>query len=320
MQREPIWERAQGKWPGILAAIGIPARALRNRHGPCPMCDGKDRFRFDDKGGNGTWICNRCGAGNGVQLVQAFLGLDFKGAAIEIEKHLDDVLVMPTKDGQRNDDGRRREELTKLWDRAKPIALDDAAGRYLNRRVGLTDFPPTLRQVADERYVDNGMRATWHPAMIARVDPSDDARANGERAALHRTYLTPDGFKADVASVRKMLGSMPTGAAVRLMPHESVLGIAEGIETAFAASRLFKVPVWAALTADLLQAWEPPAGVSVVMIFGDNDASYTGQAAAYGLARRLKARPNNQITVTVDLPARTGVDWNDILNDQRAAA
>ena len=106
MQREPIWERARGKWPGILAAIGVPTKALRNRHGPCPMCVGKDRFRFDDKGGNGTWICNQCGAGNGVQLVQQFLGTDFKGAAQEIEKHLGNTAVMPAPSGQRADDGR----------------------------------------------------------------------------------------------------------------------------------------------------------------------------------------------------------------------
>ena len=44
-----------------------------------------------------------------------------------------------------------------------------------------------------------------------------------------------------------MMGTMPTGAAVRLMPHEEMLGIAEGIETALSASILFNVPVWAAL-------------------------------------------------------------------------
>lgn len=316
-QREPIWDRAQGRWPGILSAIGIPSKALRNKHGPCPMCGGKDRFRFDDKAGNGTWICNQCGAGNGVQLVQQFLGKDFKGAAQEIEKHLGDAPVMPTREGQRNDDAKRRAEMNALWKRGKPLSVENAAGLYLNRRVGLTEFPATLRHVGDERYSDAGGRASWHPVMVARVDPSDDARAAGERAALHRTYLTADGYKADVASVRKMMGAMPTGAAVRLMPHDAVLGIAEGIETAFSAAAIFNVPVWAALTADLLHAWEPPASVSVVMIFGDNDASFTGQAAAYGLARRLKAKG---LTVSVELPLRAGIDWNDIWQERKAAA
>lgn len=316
-RREPIWDRARGRWPGILAAVGIPAKSLRNRHGPCPMCGGKDRFRFDDKGGNGTWICNQCGAGNGVQLVQAFLKTDFKGAAQEIEKHLGDAAVLPTATGQREADGKTRDAMNALWARAREITLDDAAGRYLNRRVGLTLFPPSLRQVADERYAEDGARPSWHPAMIARVDPSDEARASGERAALHRTYLTADGYKAEVGSPRKMMGTMPTGAAVRLMPHDAILGIAEGIETAFAASALFNVPVWAALTADLLQAWEPPAGVSTVMIFGDNDDSLTGQAVAYTLGRRLKARG---LTVAIEIPVRTGTDWNDVLLERRVAA
>ena len=68
--------------------------------------------------------------------------------------------------------------------------------------------------------------------MVAKVDPSDAAVAQGERAALHRTYLDRYSGKAQVAEPRKMLGSMPTGAAVRLMEHGDVLGIAEGIETA----------------------------------------------------------------------------------------
>ncbi|MHA6687031.1 toprim domain-containing protein [Mesorhizobium sp. A556] len=207
--------------------------------------------------------------------------------------------------------------MSALWKRAKPITLDDAAGRYLNRRVGIATFPTGLRQVADERYFEDGQRASWHPAMIARVDPSDAARNAGERAALHRIYLSKEGDKAGVSSPRRMLGFMPTGAAVRLMPHEGTLGIAEGIETALSASLLFGVPVWAALTADLLAAWEPPANVETVMVFGDNDASFTGQAVAYGLARRLKAK---KLTVTVELPQRAGIDWNDILRERSAAA
>lgn len=316
-RREPIEDRTRGRWRGILGAIGIPEKCLRNKHGPCPVCGGKDRFRFDDKGGNGTFICSQCGAGKGVGLVMNFLKLEFREAVIEIEKHLGDAAVMPTSSGQRQDDGKLRDTMTKLWQRGEALTLDDAAGRYLNRRLGLAEFPTVLRQVADERYAEDGHRASWHPAMIARVDPSDTARSNGERAALHRTYLTADGFKADVGSPRKMLGAMPTGAAVRLMPHENVLGIAEGIETAFAASILYGVPVWAALTADLLHAWEPPANVGMVWIFGDNDASLTGQAVAYGLGRRLKAK---NLDVIVEIPQRAGTDWNDVLQERRFAA
>ena len=121
--------------------------------------------------------------------------------------------------------------------------------------------------------------------MVAKVDPSEKAVADGERAALHRTYLDQFGGKADVASPRKMMGSMPTGA-VRLMPHEHVLGIAEGIETALSASNLFNIPCWASLTAGLLQEWTPPANVSTVFVCGDNDGSSTGRPPRTGSAGR----------------------------------
>jgi putative DNA primase/helicase len=312
-QHTPIWERARGRWPGILVAIGISATALRNKHGPCPICEGKDRFRFDDKGGDGTFFCSHCRAGTGVQLVMKFLGVDFKGAAQEIEKHLDTTPVLPASTGPRRDDGKLREIMTKLWQRGQPLSLNDPAGRYLNQRLGLTEFPTVMRQVAEERYVEDGKTISLHPAMVARVDPSDEARLTDQPAALHRTYLRADGLKADVGAPRKMLGSMLPGAAVRLMSHDDTLGIAEGIETALAASKLFNVPVWAALNANQLRAWTPPSNVKSVWIFGDNDANMTGQEAAFGLGRRLIASGHNAI---VELPQLEGTDWNDVLKER----
>ena len=86
------------------------------------------------------------------------------------------------------------------------------------------------------------------------------------------------------------------------------LGIAEGIETALAASQRFGVPIWAATNAVLLEAWVPPEGVERVVIVGDNDASFTGQAAAFGLARRLVQKG---LTVEIRIPDQVGKDWAD---------
>jgi len=72
---------AGGRWPKLLAELGIDT-PRRGKHGPCPVCcDGKDRFRLDDKEGRGTFICNQCGAGDGLDLVCKVMGKTPKEAA-----------------------------------------------------------------------------------------------------------------------------------------------------------------------------------------------------------------------------------------------
>ncbi|WOQ13812.1 DUF927 domain-containing protein [Aeromonas media] len=71
---------ACGHWPELLAAVGIDIPS-RGKHGPCPACGGKDRFRLDDKTGRGTWICNQCGTGDGLDLVGKVTGKSAKEAA-----------------------------------------------------------------------------------------------------------------------------------------------------------------------------------------------------------------------------------------------
>ena len=75
-----ITAAACGHWPELLAAMGIDT-PHRGKHGPCPACGGNDRFRLDDKAGRGTWFCNQCGAGDGLDLVCRVLSATPKAAA-----------------------------------------------------------------------------------------------------------------------------------------------------------------------------------------------------------------------------------------------
>ncbi len=57
---------ANGRWRDILSSLAhVPDHSLRNVNQPCPNCAGNDRFRFDNKNGDGTWYCNQCGGNNG---------------------------------------------------------------------------------------------------------------------------------------------------------------------------------------------------------------------------------------------------------------
>ena len=71
---------ATGQWHNILKVAGIPSEFLTNKHGPCILCGGKDRYRFDNKEGRGTYFCNQCGAGDGLDLLQKFTRWPIKNA------------------------------------------------------------------------------------------------------------------------------------------------------------------------------------------------------------------------------------------------
>uniref|UniRef100_UPI0027D1F69E primase-helicase zinc-binding domain-containing protein n=2 Tax=Enterobacterales TaxID=91347 RepID=UPI0027D1F69E len=74
---------ATGHWPVLLTALGIHITA-GGRAQPCPVCGGKDRFRFDNLQGRGTWFCNQCGGGDGLNLVEKALAVTTKEAAAKV--------------------------------------------------------------------------------------------------------------------------------------------------------------------------------------------------------------------------------------------
>ena len=300
LNRLPLKDRAQGRWSGILPALGIGEPFLTGKHGPCPLCGGKDRWRWDNREGRGTWICSKCGAGDGIELVMKRNGWEFREAAKQIEAVIGSVSPDPPK--RERSDRDKREAMSKLWRVSKTVESGDPVSRYLFYRVGLTCFPSCLRTAYNLRYQSDC--PSFHPAMIAMVTGPD-----GAPSTLHRTYLTNDGRKAPVIEPRRLMpGIIAKGAAIRLGPAGDVLGIAEGIETALSATALFGVPCWAAVSAAMLAAWQPPTEAKRIVVFGDNDESYTGQAVAYRLAKRL----GDERLVEVQIPLEVGADWNEV--------
>lgn len=291
-------DEAIGRWPGILSGLGVGQQFLVNKHGPCPMCQGKDRYRFDDKAGRGTWYCNHCGSGDGFDLLRQMFGWGFVEAAREIDRIIGNVQAGPV--AKERDDADKCAALNAVWRAGKPVTKGDPVWLYLNRRTGLEMVPTDLRYHHSLRHTSGG----GHPAMLAMMRYPD-----GKPASIHRTYLTADGYKANVDPVRKFMSGKPLPtASIRLSAPARHIGIAEGIETALCASRRFGVPVWAASNAGLLEAWIPPAGVESVLIAGDCDANYTGQSAAFSLAHRLV---RGGYAVEIRIPEVLDKDWAD---------
>jgi putative DNA primase/helicase len=306
---ESLRDRLAGRWVEVLARLGVPAKFLTNRNCGCPLCGGRDRFRFTPA--NGLYICNKCGGGDGIDLVMRVNKWDFKTAAERIEPLINGVKVFKPR---LMSDFDKRRALNELWRSARLVTPETPAGKYLTRRTGITEYPACLRAVDSLRYWDDEKgEARFFPAMIAMVVGFDGRPVN-----IHRTYLSLAGDKAQVDQPRRLMpGRLPRGCVVRLGEPTDTLGVGEGLESCISAGVLHRVSVWSLLSTSGMEGWEPPIEVSRVIVFGDNDKSLGGQAAAYALGYRLKSLPKRKLQVEVRIPGHDTVqrDWNDVYID-----
>ena len=296
---------ARGRWREILVALGIPEKALNGRNQACPVCGGEDRFRFTDFRGDGDYFCTHCKPGKGLTLVQSFRGWDWQTTAHEVDQVINNL---PTEKPEPRPQMKPSSPqlLNSVWSAGHVITPACVTAHYLTSRgidLDLSAFNGALRGV-DHCY--HSPSRTRPPALLARL--FDVA---GKPRQLHRTYLTQHGRKSELKPCRMFMpGSLPDGGAIRLGRVQERMGVAEGIETALSAKQLFGLPVWATTCEAMLRHWEPPEGVTSVMIFGDNDENGVGQSAAFELMRRLAQR---KLDVEVIIPPEKGTDWNDVL-------
>jgi putative DNA primase/helicase len=318
MRADEIHARLASSWPQVLMQLGIAESSLQNKHGPCPACGGKDRFRFDNKRGRGDYICGRCGAGDGFKLLERVHGWPFSEArkrVIEAAGFSEgdasrpftvsapvahaEILGLAASPSERVHRLRR--------DRCSIENCDDAVD-YLASR-GLWPLPPdcSLKAHATVEYWNEGQRVARHPAIVADV-----VDVAGELVTCHVTYLDR-GKKIADHEPRKILSAMTDriGCAVRLLPATgNLLGVAEGIETGLSASIIDEVPVWAALNTSLLSKFEPPPGVLRLRIYADRDGP--GLTAAVHLMERLQGR----VALEIRIPPSPAKDWNDVLQQR----
>lgn len=190
-------------------------------------------------------------------------------------------------------------EVARILAGCQPPAGTAGEAYFASRGLGV---PDTLDLLFHDDLTDFDTRRGW-PGLVAVVRDQHGERTGG----IHRTFLLDDG-SAKAPAGKKMLGPVGSGA-VRLSPFpaDGRLGIAEGIETALSASKLFGLPTWAALSADGLRRWAWPDGITRITIFAD--AGDAGRPAAAALAGRLNAA---DIPNTIVVPVH-GDDFNDDL-------
>ncbi|MBP7810745.1 MAG: toprim domain-containing protein [Neisseria sp.] len=357
LNADTIRAAAQHRWHGILTALGIPAESLTDKHQPCPICGGRDRFRYDDKDGRGTFICSHYnnGGGDGFHLVQHAFDCDFAAALNRVAGVLGltdtsrpekaaIAIKAENKPVERVQD--KQAKLLSLFNQSQPMSVIDPIAAYLRGR-GLNtdgDLPQMLRyaelpywvQLSDGTYKPLGS----HPVMLAAI-----CNLDGELQGLHQTYLKPAWIKphgengnhtptftklninhpetGQPLPAKKMqsryTGAL-SGAAVQLYPMDGQgrLCVAEGIETALAAHELFGLPVWACLSANGIKSLALPDGLRELLIVADHDSPRPiGYEAAHSLAVRAIKQG---IRVQLWQPEEENTDALDELNRRKRPA
>lgn len=331
------WRERAESVPLLQAAQRFGAKLKRAGTewvGPCPYCNGRDRFAISTT--KNKWHCRGHGGGSStVSMVMHIANLGFKesiealtgepcptGPArplSEAELAERDRRRIANEDAQRAREAQEmareqdtREAAQRIWDAAKPID-GTLAQTYLYKR-GIPPFKTDVLRFAERLPYPGGTRVH---ALVGRVD--DMA---GDLCAVWRIYLSSDGDKANVDNPKLGLGPAG-GGAVRLGGTGGRIGIAEGIESALGAWCLIgrRYPVWAALSTSGLVGVELPLNVEHVTIFMDGDRPVrkqgedyvptvpAGRKAALALRDRLV---DEGLTVTLAAEPKPGLDYNDL--------
>ncbi len=287
---------ATGRWSEILEALAaLPPEQLSNRHQPCPICGGRDRYRFDDKDGSGSWFCNQCGgkdhlggAGSGMDLLMRVRHWSFGRACQEVELYLGlvpevDVRHRPQPAASANGSCGKAAAAP-----ASATGLPGHGGRpWRQPETPPADAPPPA--------LDQGAIAQWcyrNPAgaQLFWIQRLCTGRS-GRKAFLHRVWLDGgwhrpsrrDRFSCEWPEPRPLYG-LP-GLSER--PDAPVL-VVEGEGTADAAALFFPQHVvisWPNGTNATAKAdWSPLVGRSVTLW---PDADAPGRKAMQRLAPLL---------------------------------
>lgn len=331
----------QDRWPDILTAAGMSEQFFRRAHGPCPFCGGRDRYQWSTKHG-GVWVCRKCTDGayrDGYAMLMQHMGYRFFWEAIDYllgdrggrsSPVLRSAVPLKRQEGGIDVEKNLR-RMAAIWSACREVQEGDPVHLYLHRRVPGLDFSPQMVRFhpaldywsPPPEGSDKPVLLGRFPAMVAKAFD-----AKGAFVQLHKTYLTPDGRKADVPVVKKTeRGVGVNGFAVPIMPVAGdTLGVAEGIESALAASMLRRIPVWPCLNGPAMAAFDLPAHlmdqVNRLIIFADHDERKAlpsadakgrkfrsaGSHYAEQLAERVRSRGKRVLIIKA---SRVGFDMAD---------
>lgn len=286
-----VVEAASGQWPLVLQRLGIKVPGSPSKHSACPVCGGKDRFRFDDKD-RGAHICNQCGAGDGLDLVQKAHQVSAAEAANQVASVLNHVNSSRSdKMAHSRQKGRQETEIRRQRFTSKYLAM---AAKSL---PGQSQYL-AAKGLNDERF----LLLPDGTLLLPLVDETECVVAAQSITIGGEKKLLPGSAKrgawyalstAGVASDIVVCEGLATGLSVQLMQPDSmvVVGLDAGNLTPVAQAMRRKYPN------------------SRIIIAADNDWQGEEQPNV-GLAAAEKAAAVVEGWIALP-PVDYKADWND---------
>ncbi|MDR2225384.1 MAG: DUF927 domain-containing protein [Providencia sp.] len=289
-----IVKSANGRWGYILNNLGVTVPD-NHKHGACPKCGGKDRFRFDDKNGKGTWFCNHCGSGDGLDLLKLVTGQDIKTTCLEINKILllpEFKKIAPTQI-KKVSATRGIESFEKL----KAMSLSGES-QYLTNK-GLTNHQCLIIQ---QHYTQGELKFPTGSLLLPLVDNQFLVKGG--------QLISPTGEKALLS------GSALSGSfiIVSVQAQESLeqIVITEGFATGLSLSKVIDSFIVAAVAATNLvkvaQQLRERYPLAKIIIAGDNDYIDGKENTGKLWAEKAAKAVDGWITLP---PTHYKADWDD---------
>ncbi|CAI2518764.1 primase-helicase zinc-binding domain-containing protein [Serratia liquefaciens] len=289
---------ATGHWPVILPALGI-ALQPNGKPQPCPACGGKDRFRFDNQQGRGTWFCNQCGGGDGLNLVEKALAMTAKEAAVKVAGVLGDpsgsALPEHNPQQEQQDKTQVRNNAQQQARKLLASARQQAGNPYLTAK-GWPDTDTLTLQGPPLRV--GGI--TYQPGDL--LLPLTDSAGEVVNVQL-----------INAAGDKRTLAGGQVKDAWHFLPGQdnAIIWLTEGYVTGLTVHQLTGESVCVALSANNLPTMAQQLRTrypgAVLLLAADNDENGTGQTRAAEAAQLSGGKPA--------LPPEIG-DWNDVYLQQ----
>ena len=290
-----------GAWRQTLENYGCHLPSGRH-HGPCPVCGGKDRFRFDDKEGRGTWFCSQCDpqSGGGLLLLSRFLGKPTIEVANELLGNTPERSRAPVYRSFMSEDQIRKAN----HEQARKGAEALLASSELRAHPYMSDRGLDGQWLVNGEPIMGKDRVVIQPGELMLV-PAYKAEGDGSK------LVNVQKIKANKEK-RPLFGGDMAGVYHKLDGHQKLIAIAEGYATGVTVNQVTGATTYVAFqTGNLasVSAWvagQHP-GVLVVFFADHDELDITHQWRPGEKFAKDAAAP---IGATVALPPELG-DWDD---------